>query len=213
MGFTSTRSISAHDDSFLATLAPRLLPLIAAERDEPLARERWERWWREPLPDVRTWWKPFGQSSGREADARDSFLVSTAGGDHMQKMYDDLPPDDFSLLTDVWDRVTGEEEIFISVQSKEFALRSFFHAMGPGRAAALPGWCGNFLLTSAEVHETLPALERALGFTAQERAAAEAQDWLDYRKDEESVLDGPLRVWRHAAERGRGLCGVSVVVC
>jgi len=128
-------------------------------------------------------------------------------------MYDGLPPEyGFSLLTDVWDPVTGPEEIFVSVQSKEFALRSFFHAVGPGRADLLPGWCGNFLLTSAEVHETLPALEQALGFTSQERAAAEAQDWLDYHEDEESVLDGPLRMWRHAATHGRGLCGVSVVV-
>ncbi|NUQ96145.1 MAG: hypothetical protein HOY79_06130 [Streptomyces sp.] len=211
MGFTSAWSISAHDDSFIGTLAPRLLPLIAAERDEPLARERWERWRREPLPDFRTWWKP-GWSGGREADALDSFLELTAGGKHVQKMYDGLPPDDFSLLTDVWDLVTGPEEIFVSVQSKEFALRSFFHAIGPRRASLLPGWCGNFLLTSAEVHETLPALERELGFTPQERAAVEAQDWLDYRKDEESVMDGPLRIWRHAAAHGRGLCGVSVVV-
>ena len=176
---------------FIGTLARRLLPLIAAERDQPLARERWDRWRREPLPDFRTWWKPFGRSGGRDADTLDSFLELTAGGEHVQKMYDGLPPEyDFSLLTDVWDLVNGEEEIFISVQSKEFALRSFFHAIGPGRAAVLPGWCGNFLLTSAEVHETLPALERALGFTPQERAAAEAQDWLDYCEGEESVPGG-----------------------
>jgi hypothetical protein len=191
MGFTSAWSISAHDDSFIVALAPRLLPLIAAERDEPLARERWERGRREPLPDFRTWWKP-GWSGGREADALDSFLELTTGGGHVQKMYDGLPPDDFSLLTDVWDLVTGPEEIFISVQSKEFALQSLFHAIGPGRAAALPGWCGNFLLTSAEVHETLPAVERALTFTPRERAAAEAQDWLDYCEDEENVPGGPL---------------------
>jgi hypothetical protein len=212
MGFTSAWSISAHDDAFIGTLAPRLLPLIAAERDEPLARGRWDRWRREPLPDFRTWWKPFGQSSGREADALDSFHALTAGGEHVQKMYDGLSPEDgFSLLTDVWDLVIGAEEIFISVQSKEFAVRSFFHAIGPGRAAVLPGWCGNFLLTSAEVRETLPAVEQALDFPPHERPAVEAQDWLDYREDEEGVLDGPLRMWRHAAARGRGLCGVSVV--
>jgi hypothetical protein len=212
MGFTSVWSISAHDDAFIGTLAPRLLPLIAAERDEPLARERWDRWRRESLPDFRTWWKHFGRSNGREADALDSFHELTAGGDHVQKMYDGLSPeDDFSLLTDVWDLAGGAEDIFISVQSKEFAVRSFFHAIGPGRAAVLPGWCGNFLLTSVEVCETLTVVEQALGFTPDERAAAEAQDWLDYREDEESVLDGPLRMWQHAAAHGRGLCGVSVV--
>ncbi|MFG3016785.1 hypothetical protein ACGFZB_41310 [Streptomyces cinerochromogenes] len=213
MGITSAWSISAHDDDFISALAPRLLPLIAAERDEPFAREHWNRWRREPLPDYRTWWKPFGQSCRREADALNSFMELTASGEHVQKMYDGLSPDDdFSLLTDVWDLVTDADDIFISVQSKEFALRSFFHAIGPDRAALLPGWCGNFLLTSAEVRKTLPAVEQALGFTAKERSEAEDQDWLDYSDDEESVLDGPLRIWRRATADARGLCGVSVTI-
>jgi hypothetical protein len=212
MGITSAWSISAHDDAFIDTLAPRLLPLIAAERNEPLARERWDRWRQAPLPDFRTWWRSFGQSYRNEAEALNSFHELTASGEHVQKMYDGLSPeDDFSLLTDVWDLV-DEEEIFLSVQSKEFALRSFFHAIGPDRAALLPGWCGNFLLTSTEVRQMLPVVERALAFTPEERAAAEDQDWLDYRDDEESVLDGPLRMWRQAAADGRGLCGVSVII-
>ncbi|MFC9279092.1 hypothetical protein [Streptomyces collinus] len=161
MGITSAWSISAHDDDFIGTLAPRLLPLIAAERDEPLARERWERWRREPLPDFRTWWKPFGESCRKEADALESFLELTASGKHVQKMYDGLSPDDdFSLLTNVWELAGGAEDVFLSVQSTEFALRSFFHAIGPDRAVLLPGWCGNFLLTSAEVRETLPAVQQ-----------------------------------------------------
>ncbi|MFG3207773.1 hypothetical protein [Streptomyces sp. NPDC048192] len=212
MGFTSAWSISAHDDDFITALAPRLLPLIAAERAEPLARERWERWRQEPLPDFRTWGKPFGQFCRREADALDSFLELTASGQHVQEMYDGLSPDDFSLLTHVWDLVTDTEDIFVSVKSKEYALRSFFHAIGPARAALLPGWCGNFLLTSAEVRQTLPAVEQALGFTAEERARAKDQDWLGYGDEEESVLDGPLRMWRHAAAHARGLCGVSVTI-
>ncbi|MEU4038964.1 hypothetical protein [Streptomyces collinus] len=213
MGITSAWSISAHDDDLISALAPRLLPLIAAERDEPLARERWERWRREPLPDFRTWWNPFGRSCRGEADALESFLALTASGKHVQKMYDGLSPDDdFSLLTDVWELADGEEDIFLTVRSKEFALRSFFHAIGPDRAVLLPGWCGNFVLTSAEVRDTLPAVEQALGFTAKERAQAEDQDWLDYDDEEESVLDGPLRMWRQAAADARGLCGVSVTI-
>ncbi|WP_330342555.1 hypothetical protein [Streptomyces sp. NBC_00557] len=213
MGFTSAWSISAHDDGFINALAPRLLPLIAAERDEPFARQRWERWCREPLPDFRTWWNPFGQYRQREADALESFLELTASGRHVQKMYDGLPgDDDFSLLTHVWDLVTDAEDIFVSVKSKEYALRSFLHAIGPARAALLPGWCGNFLLTSAEVRQTLPAVEQALGFTPEERAKAQDQDWLGYGDEEESVLDGPLRMWRHAAAHARGLCGVSVTM-
>lgn len=90
---------------------------------------------------------------------------------------------------------------------------SFFHAVGPDRAALLPGWCGTFLLTSAEVRATLPDVERALAFRPVDRAVAERRDWLEYSAGEESVLDGPLRLWRLAARRGLGLCGVSVVIC
>ncbi|MER6457212.1 hypothetical protein ABT270_32085 [Streptomyces sp900105245] len=46
-----------------------------------------------------------------------------------------------------------------------------------------------------------------------DRAVAERRDWLEYSAGEESVLDGPLRLWRLAARRGLGLCGVSVVIC
>ncbi|GHA71608.1 MULTISPECIES: hypothetical protein [Streptomyces] len=130
----------------------------------------------------------------------------------MQKLYDGLPPDDFSLLNGVWDRIADAEDIFLSVQSKEYALGAFLHAIGPDRAVLLPGWCGDFLLTSAQVRQTLPAVEQALRFTAQERAQAEDQDWPAYSDDQESVLDGPLRMWRQAAADARGLCGVSVTI-
>ncbi|MGW7003369.1 hypothetical protein ACWGCW_11190 [Streptomyces sp. NPDC054933] len=53
-------------------------------------------------------------------------------------------------------------------------------------------------------------MERALTFTTEERAAADAQDWLDYRSDEETVIDGPLRIWRCAADADHGLIGVAL---
>lgn len=76
----------------------------------------------------------------------------------------------------------------------------------------MPGWCGNFWLTSAEVRAALPRVERALTFDAGERAAAEALGRLEYLPEEETVLDGPLRLWRLAAESGAGLCGVCLVI-
>ncbi|MBT2470590.1 hypothetical protein J7E97_22655 [Streptomyces sp. ISL-66] len=111
-------------------------------------------------------------------------------------------------MDDVWGE-QSREGMFISVHSKEYAVTSFFHAIGPARAALLPGWCGNFLLTSAQVAQYLPDVERALAFTETERAAAVTQDWLGYSKGEEHVLDGPLRVWRVAANSGLGLCGLA----
>ncbi|ANP50670.1 hypothetical protein J2Z21_004428 [Streptomyces griseochromogenes] len=199
MGITTAWSISAHDDGYLGNeLAPRFLPLIEAERNEPLARERWARW-----TTGDTW----------PGEPSEDFLELVRGGDHVQKMYDGLSADDpFSVLHDVWDQEGIGDRLFISVQSKDWAVWSFFHAIGPARAALLPGWCGNFLLTSAEVRDTLPRLERALTFDPAERAAARRRDWLGYSPEEESVLDGPLRMWRLAAQAGMGLCGVSLTI-
>ncbi|MFJ9814849.1 hypothetical protein ACIRU3_06180 [Streptomyces sp. NPDC101151] len=198
MGITSAWSISAHDDTFIGELAPRFLPLIEAERGEPLARQRWERW-----TTGGTW--PSGPSQ--------EFLDLISGGDHVQKMYDGLSADDpFCMLDDVWGQEDIGDRLFLSVQSKDWAVLSFLHAVGPARAVLLPGWCGNFLLTSAEVRETLPRVGQALTFDPGERAAAERRDWLGHGAEEESVLDGPLRMWRLAADSGLGLCGVSLVI-
>ncbi|MER6432599.1 hypothetical protein ABT272_33465 [Streptomyces sp900105245] len=198
MGITTAWSITAHDDSFIAELAPRALPLIEAERNEPLARDRWARW----------------TAGGVTAEPSEEFLDLVRGGGHVQRMYDGLSEDDpFSLLDDVWGQEDIGDRVFLAVRSKDWAVWSFFHAVGPDQAALLPGWCGTFLLTSAEVRDTLPDVERALTFRPADRAVAERRDWLEYSDGEESVLDGPLRLWRLAARRGLGLCGVSVVIC
>ncbi|MEV5505681.1 hypothetical protein [Streptomyces orinoci] len=209
MGITTAWAISAHSDAFIEELAPRMRPLLAAERNDPLARERWQRWQKEPLPDYRTWLD--AEPGSPEAGAIHSFLDLTAG-QHIHDMYDGGGDDDFRLIDDVWEVSEDPERMFISVQSKTFAVSAFFHAIGPRRAALFPGWCGSFLFTSAEVRATLPRVERALTFTNQERAVAMSRLWLDDAPDEESVLDGPLRQWRQAADAGLGLCGVSLTI-
>ncbi|WP_158685002.1 hypothetical protein [Streptomyces sp. LaPpAH-108] len=55
------------------------------------------------------------------------------------------------------------------------------------------------MLTSAEVRGAAPK-------------DAERRGGLDYAVGEESVLDGPLRLWRLAAQARLGLCGVSLVL-
>ncbi|GAA1894692.1 hypothetical protein [Streptantibioticus ferralitis] len=210
MGITTAWAISAHNDAFIEGLAPRIQPLIEAECSDPVACERWRRWQAEPLPDYRTWRDV--ESGSPIAEAIGSFLKLTASGQYIQEMYDGGGCDEFWLIEDVWGVSEDAERMFLSVQSKTHALSAFFHAIGPNRAALLPGWCGNFLLTSAEVRDSLPQVERALTFTDEERAAAASRIWLDDGPDEESVLDGPLRQWRQAAAAGLGLCGVSLTI-
>ncbi|NEB80055.1 hypothetical protein G3I40_33320 [Streptomyces sp. SID14478] len=210
MGITTAWAITTHDDAFVAELAPRMLPLLAADRDDPVARERWRRWQRAPLPDHRTWCG--GTLSTEQRDAVDSFLALTSSGGRLEEMWSGSgPDDDFGVASGVWEQSADPDDMFLSVQSKDFAVASLFHAIGPHRASLLPGWCGSFLLTSAEVTTFLPAVERALTFAPHERAAADEQDWLSY-DDEESVLDGPLRAWRAAGAQGLGLCGVALTI-
>ncbi len=208
MGITSAWAITSHPDSFIAELSPRLLPAMEADRSQPRAQQRWERWQLAPLPDYRTWYRSSGFTP-TDGAAVESFRELTTPGLDVDDLCSGVVDPDFYVIDDVWAKAPIED-MFISIHSKAYAVESLFHAIGPARAALLPGWCGNFLLTSAQVRRTLPHVERALTFTDDERSAADDQDWLHYSPEEESVLDGPLRAWRAAADNGRGLCGVAV---
>ncbi|MET9954337.1 hypothetical protein ABZ135_22710 [Streptomyces sp. NPDC006339] len=211
MGFTSAWGISAHPDPVIARLAPRLLPAIEADREAPGARARWDAWRRAPLPDHRTWYGggTGGGTATADREAIESFRYLTAPGTRVDELCAGVRDPDFYVVDDLWD---GQDldHIFVSVHAKDYAVTSLFHAVGPARAALLPGWCGNFLLTADETRRALPRVEAALAFRPAERAAAEDKDWLYYAAGEESVLDGPLRVWRAAVRDGLGLCGVAL---
>ncbi|MEU6893585.1 hypothetical protein ABZ934_17640 [Streptomyces sp. NPDC046557] len=163
MGFTSAWAISGHTDDTIAELTPRLLPALRADSGHPDAQRRWRQWQRAPLPDRHTW---------HEADraAVDSFYALTAPGHHLDDVCAGITDPTFYVVDDVWE---GQEQdgIFVSIHRKDYAVTSLFHAIGPTRAALLPGWCGNFLLTAAQVHQAQPRVERALTFTPPERAS------------------------------------------
>ncbi|MFE2142412.1 hypothetical protein ACFXA3_11800 [Streptomyces sp. NPDC059456] len=201
MGFTSVWSISSHPDSAIAELAPRLALALRADRAHPAARRRWEAWQRAPLPDHRSWY------ADREHEgAIDSFRALTRPGEHVDDVCNGITDPAFHVMEDVWEPEPDTADMFVSVHRKDHAVTALFHAVGPDRAALLPGWCGNVLLTAAGVRRTLPDVERALTFTREERA----RDWLDHGCRDEPVTDGPLRVWRSAAAAGRGICAVAL---
>ncbi|MFG2874447.1 hypothetical protein ACGFYU_05440 [Streptomyces sp. NPDC048337] len=202
MGFTSVWSISSHEDRTISALTPRIRPALAADAADPEARRRWASWQRAPLPDQRTWW-----TDPAHHDAIGSFQRLTGPGRHVDHLCDG--DSGFDMGYDVWDHQADPGAAFASVHRKDYAVAALFHAIGPERAALLPGWCGNFLLDAAEVRRALPGVERALDLGPGERERAEAQDWLDYGPRQEGVLEGPLRVWRVAAVAGHGLCGLA----
>ncbi|MER7107675.1 hypothetical protein [Streptomyces sp. NPDC000229] len=205
MGFTSAWAVTAHPDDVMADVRPHVLPRIERHRQFPETRRAWRAWCADPLPDHRDW-DALRQLPGKH-EAITSFLRLTSM----------IPLDELHCsgdrgvhLYDLWEGADDAVRPYLGFYRKDYAVSALFHAIGPERAALLPGWCGDFALTAEEVRRSLPAVEEALGFTPVERVAAEERIWLDDLPDDEPVLDGPLRCWREAADTGLGLLGVNV---
>ena len=108
----------------------------------------------------------------------------------------------------------GEEGLFAAVARKASPFSALAYALGPDTALRLPGWFGDFLLRAEEVRARLPAAEEALALTGTQRrdAVERIHRWMtglgDPDHDAEELLDGPLRVLRHAARTGQGAAGL-----
>lgn len=108
----------------------------------------------------------------------------------------------------------GDEGLFAAVARKASPFSALAYALGPDAVFQLPGWFGDFLLAADEVRAALPAVEEALALTGAPRrhAVDRIHAWMtglgdapDHDADE--LLDGPLRVLRHAARTGQGAAG------
>ncbi|MFI2066686.1 hypothetical protein ACH472_25190 [Streptomyces mirabilis] len=104
----------------------------------------------------------------------------------------------------------GEEGLFVAVARKASPFSALAYALGPDAVLRLPGWFGDFLLDAEQVRAQLPAAEEALALTgAQRRDAVERiHAWMTGLGDDPDhhageLLDGPLRVLRHAARTGQ----------
>ncbi|MFG3508971.1 hypothetical protein ACGF5F_26110 [Streptomyces sp. NPDC047821] len=219
MGFTSAWAITAHTDDVMAGLRARVLPLTERHRRLPEVRRAWLAWCADPLPDHRDWDELWGVPEKGQAISSFLRLTSETPLDDLHCSHDPHCSQDGSAgcsddtgvhLYDLWETSVEDVRPYLGIYRKDYAVSALFHAIGPERAALLPGWCGNFALTAEEVRRSLPAVERALGLTPLERVAAEERIWLDAGPDDEPVLDGPLRCWREAAEAGLGLLGAHV---
>ncbi|MEU4150520.1 hypothetical protein [Streptomyces sp. NPDC026659] len=109
----------------------------------------------------------------------------------------------------------GEEGLFAAVARKASPFSALAYALGPDAMLRLPGWFGDFLLSAEEVRARLPAAEEALALTGTRRrdVAERIHRWMtglgdDPDHDAEALLDGPLRVLRHAARTGQGAAGL-----
>ncbi|MFJ9927998.1 hypothetical protein ACIRU5_18435 [Streptomyces misionensis] len=129
--------------------------------------------------------------------------------------YDDSDPVE-ALRDAVMDQFPpeGDEGLFTAVARKASPFSALAYALGPDAVLRLPGWFGDFLLDAEQVRARLPAAEEALTLTGARRqhAVERIRAWMtglgdapDHDADE--LIDGPLRVLRHAARTGQGAAG------
>ncbi|MGW3100905.1 hypothetical protein [Streptomyces sp. NPDC001100] len=106
------------------------------------------------------------------------------------------------------------ESLFVATARKASPFSALAYALGPDATLQLPGWFGEFLLDAEQVRTQLPAAEETLTLTGATRrdAIERIHTWMtglgdDPAHDADELLDGPLRVLRHAARTGQGAAG------
>jgi hypothetical protein len=166
------------------------------------------------------WWQSQAESevffeevpywpSPTDAAQRFAHLIDAArsGSDAAEDMLDDL----LSLFPQ-----QAGEGLFCATARKGDPAAALAWALGPASAQHLPGWFGDFLLDAAQVQTILPETEQALALVPPRRAEVIARIalWLDGMGDDaghdaDKLIDGPLRVLRHAARTGSGAVGIT----
>ncbi|MGW1727769.1 hypothetical protein ACWCQK_33255 [Streptomyces sp. NPDC002306] len=172
------------------------------------------------VPGELAWWRSKTQASmfststrspgDRSAD-EDALRLSAFfdacrdDSDHAEKLRDTVmeqfPPD-------------VEEGLFAATARRADPFSALAYALGPDATLRLPGWFGDFLLDAGQVRAQLPAAEETLALTGTPRrdAIERIHAWMtglgdDPDHDADELLDGPLRVLRHAARTGQGAAG------
>jgi hypothetical protein len=115
---------------------------------------------------------------------------------------------------DAFASASDPESFHIGVRKGD-PVAALYYGLGFGASRRLPGRFGCFLLDAAEVRSALPELEVLLDRSGPQRQAFSVRcaAWLSVMADNPDLdplvlLDGPLRVLRHANERGLGTIGV-----
>ncbi|MGW4383251.1 hypothetical protein [Kitasatospora sp. NPDC004531] len=109
------------------------------------------------------------------------------------------------------------EGLFCAAVPRGDGAAALMWGLGLDTTLRLPGCCGQFLFDAAQVRAALPAAEQALALRPPRRAdvAARIRVWLDEMADDpnrnvDELIDGPLRVLRHAARTGAGAAGLTL---
>ncbi|WP_322761877.1 hypothetical protein [Frankia sp. Cr2] len=135
--------------------------LWAVSAIDARALQRWGPIWtnlldgyesREDLQDRWQLWLNHGQPDESFAE-----MFSVVAGGGWKELWDFSNECASELLTDV------------QVTRRVPAPEALFHAIGPARARLLPGFLGNFVLTSGQLAAALPGILAAFAFSPHER--------------------------------------------
>ncbi|MEY9850166.1 hypothetical protein ABH940_007285 [Streptacidiphilus sp. BW17] len=107
--------------------------------------------------------------------------------------------------------------LFCASTRKGDPVAALHYGLGPEAAFRLPGRYGDFLVDAAGVRSALPGVEATLDLTPGRRSGVRERirDWLGgmtdgAEHDLDDLVDGPLRVLRHAARHGFGAAGMTL---
>jgi hypothetical protein len=105
----------------------------------------------------------------------------------------------------------GDHSVLVVTARNTSPVAALYYALEAESTSLLPGRFGNFLLSHSEITASLAHIEQALQLTGTRRTQAlhRIGTWMKEMGDvpnfeTEELLDGPLRVLRHAAATGCG---------
>ncbi len=165
------------------------------------------------------WWKEESGSEGFFNQAGQHGPEPTASALRFRDFIDNSRIDS-DLVEEMKERVMElfpqceGKDLFCASARKGDPMAALSYALGPTATLQLPGWFGDFLLSSEQVLAVLPNVESALTLSPDQRvvAVSRVRDWMtamgdDPDHDADELLDGPLRVLRSAARTGRAVAG------
>jgi hypothetical protein len=215
MSWTGLWTIAAINDADVHRLRTRFDAVVNVRRSDPAVVEEWRRWAADP--NLEPGYFPDGDSANLFRVAPRSSVTAFMELASGWPLTDPSDPNLVRECRDAWD---PSVEPFGFACRKDHPVAALFHGIGPERAALLPGWFGDFILTAKQVRRTQAQVEGALGSEPITRITSviPIREWLHGMGENTStdpeiagLLYGPSRLWQNAVSRGLGLVGTCSV--
>lgn len=156
------------------------------------------------------WWAGLADGAFLKHDERSGWMLTEEGVAFADLFWG---AEDDTLAYEVIDAAdeAGETGRSCPGARKAAPAAAFYYALGAVDAARMPGSFGDFLVTADEAAAVLPRIEPIIAGERHESLVEMVGLWLDVIEPEaRETVDGVLRVFREAVDRGLGVAAVSV---